>query len=379
MASSILILSSDTGGGHRSAANALQDSFLNLYPDDVMVNITQVLEEAGAAPRRLGNIYNYLLRHHQHLMKYYYWFVNNLRPNEFKWILKGALNYGRRLINKVTPDAIVSVHPMTQHMYAYFLKRLGLAERVPLITVVTDPYSGFWKGWACQDVRQYYVATKQAKQQLIEYGIEDERIAIAGMPVHSRFQPVTDEERLNIKGELGLNPDKFTVLMNAGWVGGGNIPAILKSLTKTDLPIQVLYVCGRSKQLLIQGHQLAAQAPFPVHVYGFRSDLDRLMNASDVMVSKLGGLTTFEALATRLPVIADVTTPPMPQEASTVQFIKESGAGHLLTDADELSTYLNYLLHHPEVCQEMREAACSHGYPGASDDIAGNILSLIKS
>lgn len=377
MASSILILSSDTGGGHRSAANALRDSFLNLYPDDVLVNITQVLEEAGTVPRRLGQAYNYLLRHHQDLMKYYYWLINHLRPNESKWILKGALHYGLRLLDRVTPDAVVSVHPMTQHLYAYLLRRLGLYDRVPLVTVVTDPYNGFWKGWACNDVSQYYVATEEAKMQLVTYGIAEKRVAIAGMPVHSRFQPVTDEEQRHIRRELGLNPDSFTVLINAGWVGGGNIPAIVKSLTQSNLPIQVLYVCGKSESLLIEGHQLASQASFPIHVYGFRNDLERLMNASDVMVSKLGGLTTFEALATRLPVIADVTSGSMPQEASTARFIEKSGAGHLLTKPHELAPYLNDLLQHPEKSMRMREAACLHGSPGASDNIADNILSLI--
>lgn len=378
MASSILILSSDTGGGHRSAANALKDSFINLYPDEVLVNITQVLEEAGTVPRRLGEAYNYLLRHHQDLMKYYYWLINQFRPNESKWILKGALQYGLRLLDRVTPDAVVSVHPMTQHLYAYLLKRLGLQDRVPLVTVVTDPYNGFWKGWACDDVQKYYVATDEAKAQLVHYGVASEKISVQGMPVHSRFQPVTDDEQRQIRCELGLNPDSFTVLINAGWVGGGNIPEILKSLAASDLPIQVLYVCGRSEELLIEGHQLASQANFPIHVYGFRNDLERLMNASDVMVSKLGGLTTFEALATRLPVIADVTTTPMPQEAATARFIEQSGAGHLLTKPHELAPYLNVLLHDPEKRRKMREAACLHGSPGASDTIADNILAMIE-
>jgi len=66
------------------------------------------------------------------------------------------------------------------------LKELGLAERIPLVTVVTDPYYGFWKGWACDDVTLYLVASDEARRQLIDYGIAPERIKISGMPVSSK-------------------------------------------------------------------------------------------------------------------------------------------------------------------------------------------------
>jgi hypothetical protein len=60
---------------------------------------------------------------------------------------------------------------MTQHFFARTLRELGLLDRMPIVTVVTDPCYGFWKGWACDEVSLYLVATEEARRQLIDYGI----------------------------------------------------------------------------------------------------------------------------------------------------------------------------------------------------------------
>lgn len=375
-AQQILILSSRTGGGHVSAATALQDAFHHLGPGELLVKITQVLEEAGAAPRRLGDVYNYLLRHHQDWMQYYYWLVNRFRLNESRLLLKGAYQYGKHMLEKVSPDVVVSVHPMTHHLYAYVLKRLGLS--IPIVTVVTDPCGGFWQGWACDDVDQYYVATESAKQQLEAYNIPSEKIDVVGMPVHHRFQPIANEERPALRMKLGLLPERFTVFVNAGWVGGGNIPQIMTHLADDhELPIQVVYLCGHNRDLIQQGERFASRARFPVHVLGFRRDIPDWMNASDIMISKLGGLTTFEAMACRLPIIGDCTTRPMPQEAETAEFIKTSGAGLLLHQPKDVGSLIRVLAHSPGQCQAMRDIAGQHARKGANA-IAESIIQRVS-
>ena len=115
-------------------------------------------------------------------------------------------------------------------MFARVLKELGLAKRIPLVTVVTDPYYGFWKGWACDDVNLYLVATEEARQQLIDYGIAPERIKISGMPVHPKFDFPDEQAAQTARTALGLDADKFTVFVNAGWEGGGNILQIFREL-----------------------------------------------------------------------------------------------------------------------------------------------------
>lgn len=378
----ILILTSNTGGGHRSAAKALENSLTTLSPGKILVKITQVLEEAHVFSRTAAGLYNLLLRDHQDWMKYYFWAVNKLKPNESKLLFKSALGYGMRLFDKVMPSVIVSVHPMTQHFFSYVLKRLHLQDRIPLLTVVTDPYQGFWRGWACDDVSQYYVASDKAKEQLIDFGVGSHKIQVMGMPVHSRFTPVTTEEKRYLKQEFGLHPDKFTLFVNAGWVGGGNIPQIYESLIRqgsmAELDIQTVFLAGRNEELRRQAEEMAQSARFPVKVMGYTDEIDRLMKASDVMVSKLGGLTTFEALSCRLPIIADAVTPPMPQEAQTASFLANTGAGLLLNHPEQIVSVVQSLIDSPQAYYKIQEAAKTHGRPGASDRIAQDVLRYLE-
>ncbi len=374
----VLILTSNTGGGHRSAASALENSLHSLSPGRILVKMSQVLEEGHLFSRTAADLYNLLLRDHQDLMKYYFWAVNKLKPNESKLVFKSAMGYGIRLFEKVVPNVIVSVHPMTQHFFAYILKRLGLQDKIPLLTVVTDPYHGFWKGWACDDVSQYYVASDDAKQQLIEFGVGSHKIQVVGMPVHSKFKPVSPQEKRFLKASLGLDPDKFTVFVNSGWIGGGNIPQIYEALIREGsamgLDIQAIFLAGKNDALLGKAHAMAASAHFPVKVMGYTSEIDVLMKASDVMLSKLGGLTTFEALSCRLPIIADTITPPMPQEMQTAAFLENTGAGLMLKQPGQIVSVVKSLIDDPASYYALQEAAELHGRPGASDMIARDVL-----
>jgi UDP-N-acetylglucosamine:LPS N-acetylglucosamine transferase len=376
-ANNILILTSNTGGGHRSAAQALEESLLRMAPSfnhNVVVTMSQVLEEATAVTRWMADLYNYLLRDHQHWMKYYYGAIQQLKPNESKLIFEAALGYGLKLFERVRPSMIVSVHPMTQHFFAYVLRKLRLLDKIPLVTVVTDPCYGFWKGWACPDVQQYYVASAEAGQQLQDYGIASSKIITSGMPVHNRFAPASVAKKQALRQQMGLDPDRFTVFINAGWIGGGNIPLIYQQLLQSALPIQVVFLAGQNIQLQADAQQLAQVAPFPVKVLGFTNSMDEVMQLSDVMVSKLGGLTTFEALACQLPVIADVVTPPMPQEEQTAQYIASTGTGLLLHRQQDIIPVIQHLTTDPTAYQLMRTATATHGILGSADVIAKGVL-----
>src|SRR5258708_22283398 len=107
-------------------------------------------------------------------------------------------------------------------MFARVLKETGLGDRAPLVTVVADRYYGFWKGWACDDVRLYLVASEEARRQLIDYGVAPERIKISGIPVHPKFAFPSEHAAHAARRALGLDADKFTVFVNAGWAGGGH-------------------------------------------------------------------------------------------------------------------------------------------------------------
>ena len=376
----ILIISSDTGGGHRSAAAAIADGLQKVWHGkSFAVRTIKAVEESHHITKKLVRVYNWILQNRQHWMKYLYWIMNKIRPETRDFVHKRCIGYVREQFEKWCPHIVVSVHPLTQHIFARILKELNLSEQVPLVTVVTDPCYGFWKAWACNDVSLYLVANEDARRQLIDYGILPEKIKISGMPVHSKFHEVDEKVAQKARKAFGLNPDKFTVFVNAGWIGGGNIPQIFRELVRGDLDVQAIFLAGKNDELRKEAEELAKTAKFPVKVIGYSDEIEKLMQSANVMVSKLGGLTTFEALACRLPIIADATTPPMPQEAGTVKLIKEKGAGILLEKSTDIVQTIQSLLSNSKRYTEMKAATKNLAIPNSTQRIIEEITALLPN
>lgn len=374
----ILILSSDTGGGHRSAAAAIVAGIQNFVEgESYAIRTVRAIEESHHITARLVAIYNWVLRNKQHWMKYLYWAINRFRPETREFFYRRTVGYVVSHFQRWCPHIIVSVHPLTQHMFARVLKELGLADRIPLVTVVTDPYYGFWKAWACDDVTLYLVASEEARQQLIDYGIPAGRIKVSGMPVHPKFAFPGEHAAQAARTALGLEADKFTVFVNAGWEGGGNIPMIFRELVRGELDVQAIFLAGKNEALKSEAEMLAAEAKFPIRVIGYSEEVEQLMRAANVMISKLGGLTTFEAMSCHVPIIADATTEPMPQELGTVNMIVKRGAGVLLKRASDIVPVIRRMVDDSRHYAALRAATINLAIPNATKRIVEEITSLI--
>lgn len=374
----ILIISSDTGGGHRSAAQTIADGLQKFWKgESAAVRTIKAVEESHHITEKLVNVYNWMLKNKQHWMKYLYWVVNKIRPETREFFMKRCIGFCHDLFEKWCPHIVVSVHPLTQHIFARVLKELKLSQQIPLVTVVTDPCYGFWKGWACEDVSLYLVANEDAKRQLVDYGISPDKIKISGMPVDPKFREVTETDAQTARKAYGLDPDKFTVFVNAGWVGGGNIPQIFRELVRGELDVQAIFLAGKNEELRLEAEQLAKTAKFPVKVIGYSHEIEKLMQSANVMVSKLGGLTTFEALACRLPIIADATTPPMPQEAGTVRLLERRGAGLLLNKASDIVPTIRNLIADRSRYSSMKAATMGLTMPNSTEQIVREINALL--
>ncbi len=374
----ILIISSDTGGGHRSAAAAIVAGVQKFFDgESYAVRVVRAVEESHHLADKLVRLYNWILRNRQHWMKYYYWIINRIRPDTREFFHKRCVAYVRDLFERWCPHIVVSVHPLTQHIFGRVLKDLGLADRVPLVSVVTDPCYGFWKGWACDAVTLYLVASEDARRQLIDYGVAPERIKISGMPVHPKFAYPGEEAAQAARRALGLDPEKFTVFVNAGWVGGGNIPQIFSELARGELDVQAIFLAGKNEDLRAAAETIALDAPFPVKVIGYSDEIEKLMSAANVMISKLGGLTTFEALACRVPIIGDMITEPMPQEAGTANLIAQRGAGIMLRRPSDVVPVVRRMLEDELHYSRLRAATVGLAIPNATRHIVEEIAALI--
>jgi UDP-N-acetylglucosamine:LPS N-acetylglucosamine transferase len=376
----ILIISSDTGGGHRSAAAAIVAGVQKFFAGhSYTVRVVRAIEESHEITAKLVRLYNWILRNRQGWMKYFYWAMNRIRPETREFFHTRCIGYVQDLFERWCPHVVVSVHPLTQHIFARVLKELKLADRVPLVSVVTDPCYGFWKGWACDDVTLYLVASEEARRQLIDYGVAPERIKISGMPVHPKFAFADEAAAQAARRALGLDPEKFTVFVNAGWEGGGNIPQIFRELVRGELDIQAIFLAGKNEELRATAESIALQAPFPIKVIGYSEHVEQLMSAANVMISKLGGLTTFEALACRIPIIADVITDPMPQEAGTANLILKRGAGILLKQAKDIVPVVRRMVEDTAHYSAMRAATLGVAIPNATRYIVEEIAALLPA
>ncbi len=374
----ILIISSDTGGGHRSAAQTISEGVQKFWQGkSVAVRIMKAVEDSHHLTRKMVNLYNWILKNKQHWMKYYYWFINKFQPERSKFLLDKTVVFCKAQFEKWFPHIIVSVHPMTQHVFGRILKELNLLGKIPLVTVVTDPGYGFWKGWACDEVSLYLVANEDAAKQLLDYGVSPEKIKISGMPINPKFQPIDEKAAQEARKAFGLDEDKFTVFVNAGYAGGGNIPKIFRELVRGELDVQAIFLAGKNDELKAEAEELAKTAKFPVKVVGYSDEVEKIMQSANVMVSKLGGLTTFEAFACRLPIIADLTTPPMPQEAGTVNLIKKKGAGMFLKKAVDIVPAIQTLLSDSDRYSEMRDATVKLANPDSTKRIIEEITALL--
>lgn len=332
---------SDTGGGHRSAYSAIDAAVKELLERDSRgytfdLSADTIVEKSHPVNKKFVDLYNYLLGHKQQWMKYYYWFIQTFKPNDSELGYLIVKRYLSKLFAEQKPDVIVSVHPMTNQYVARVLKDLGMADSVKLLTVVTDPNGNFWRGWACPDAALTVVPNSLSKQQLVEWGVPAEKIRIVGMPVNPQFLKPPLTTRKEFLTSLGLEAEKTTIFLNAGWAGGGNMLDMYHQLRKVKKDIQIIFLCGRNEELYNKVKAAAASHPVKTAVMPYYDRMADIMSHVDLMVTKAGGLTTFEAISKKLPLVFDTITHPMPQELGTVQLLVKENLAYKVEAAQDI-------------------------------------------
>jgi len=302
----LLILSSDTGEGHNSAAAAIQSAARSA---GLEVQIRKPLEESTKTNRTLANVYNVLLTYRPQWMSSYFRLIDMIRPNERDIFYSVVRNYIGRFVDAERPDIVLSVHPMLNHFMQRFIKEEGL--RIPCHTFVTDPFPPFWRGWTSPYIDQYFVPTDEALQALTASGIPAWCVDRVSMPVRPQFVPATMSEIQTLRDSLKLDHGSI-ILINGGARGGGRILRIYHSIRKAAAGANILVVCGRNGRLRWKIERIQDRG---TRTFGFLEDLHRYVAAADLIVTKPGALSTYEALACRVPVLLTALPCLMPQES----------------------------------------------------------------
>ncbi len=341
----ILFCYSNTGGGHKSATQAIVAALNETWStrtDSAMptIELEDIIENSNSLNHFFVDFYNFLLRYKQDWVKYYYNFIEMAKPNSSEFGYRLCNEYIKKVLKNTKPDIIVSVHPMVNHYIARCLKEMKMTN-TKLIVVVTDPNGKFWTGWACQDADLTIAPNDLARQRLIKLGLSDSKIKIIGMPVEPVFTRPAIKNRQTWLTEVGLKPDVLTICITGGSAGGGKIIEVYRSLKKCTKEIQIVVLCGRNEKLMQSLELEKASSPHATALLLYAESMSDVMAACDLLVTKCGGLTTFEAIARRIPMAIDMITDPMPQEEDTARILIETGLANPVEKADDILNIVN--------------------------------------
>ncbi len=273
------------------------------------------------------------------------------------------------LINDYKPSAIVCTHPFPMQMLSSLKEKNKLS--IPTIAILTDHV--VHSLWLDRGMDAFIVANEIMKAEMINRGIPSNIIFPYGMPVSPKFLTKVDRKSLLI--ELGLE-DKFTVLVMGGGMGFGNIQSTMTSLLECNLDIQIIAVAGTNQKLKCQLDESVKNCSKKVLILSYTDRINELMDISDLLITKPGGMTVSEALVKGLPIF--IISPIPGQEEGNANFLIRSGVASKIDNSSQLIDVLSQVASNPMALNTMRENSKFLGKPHSANDIATLLGKLVS-
>lgn len=348
----ILILTASTGEGHNQAAKTLESEFnhkgylckrVDMFKsthrsmDVLMSDGYKIL--ASNMPKMYGTLYRK---------------ADDERFNRLvvKKMLKMTEYKIKRIAQDFGADIIIATHPFAVPIIGNLKKKRKLT--IPFIQVVTD----FRAHYAYVDpyVDAYITASQHAKDDLVKRGIRQSKIHPYGIPVKREFL-----ERLHRIDEA---KKPFTLLVMGGSMGMKAMEEVVDSITSNERSIFMNVVCGNNKSLkatLDKKFEAEIKAG-KLKVHGFVGNIPELMETSDVIITKPGGLTSSEAINKTIPMLIPFAIPG--QEQQNTDLLVGSGMAIEIKALEDVNKHVNDLIDHPMKCKEMATnmAAFAQGF-----------------
>ncbi len=358
----ILILFSDTGGGHRSAAEAIIEALLMDYGERISTEMVDIFLDYAPPPLdKIPALYPRMVRVPRAWGVGYR--ISNghrrarlLTDTFWPYVRQAA----RRLIWQHPCDIILSVHPLANDP---ILRALG-KNHPPYITVVTDLVTTHAM-WYHHGVDLCIVPTEAAYQRALDFGMLPGQLQVVGLPVADRFCQPTGN-RHTLRARLGWPQDLPVVLLVGGGEGMGPIKQTAQTIAHSGLPVALVVIAGRNLNLKASLEGL--EWPLPTYIYGFVREMPDFMRAADVLVTKAGPGTISEAFNAALPVILYSRLPG--QEDGNVGYTVSEGAGVWAPTPEEIVSALKVWIMHPEERLKAQEACSRLARPRAAHEIA---------
>lgn len=371
MRKKILLLSVSAGSGHKRAAEALLACAL-AGDEEAEIRHLDVMDFVTAGFRKIyTDFYIRLVNRAPLLWGYLYHASNSAQANGFlEKLRRGVERLNARPLKKMLtgfqPDAIICTHFLPAEMLSHLIRKSEL--NCPVWVQVTD--FDLHRMWVHDNMAGYFAANAEVAERMRQNGIPAQKIHVTGIPVMPGFTQRHD--RRTCAAECGLDPHKPTVLLMGGGAGVGDLDKLAAHLLRLETPFQLITLAGNNAQMLHKMQALAQHYPGKLLPLGFSNKVERLMACADLVITKPGGLTTSECLASG---VAMIVTSPIPgQEERNADFLLEQGVALKAHDHISLAYRLNVLLSQPEKLHEMRRKALALGKPHAAADVLTQVF-----
>jgi 1,2-diacylglycerol 3-beta-galactosyltransferase len=358
----ILFLFSDTGGGHRSAAEAIIEALQLEFSDQIATEMVDIFKQYAPRPlNRVPDLYPHMVRLPQAWGLGYRLSDGHKRArllNASAWpYVRSSI---RSLVAQHPSQLIVSVHPLAN---APVLRALG-PNRPPFITVVTDLVTTHAL-WYHRGADEVIVPTDAARQRGLMFGLNPNQVRVVGLPVADRFcDPPGD--RAELRAHLGWPIDRTIILLVGGGEGMGPLERTAHALDENCYSASLVVVAGRNQALKARLEAYPWQSP--AKIYGFVRDMPDFMRAADILVTKAGPGTISEALIAGLPMVLYSRLPG--QEDGNVSYVVAEGAGVWAPRTEQIVQAVRKWLRHPETRDDAAAACRRIARPQAGRQIA---------
>ena len=348
-----LFLISDTGGGHRSAANAMTAALDEIKePFAFEHRIEDVAAHCAFPLTQLGLGYSMALRYAPPVYGALYYATNGRR--RYRALVRFCEPLYRERLRDLflsyKPDVIVSVHPLLNHAALRARADAGM-QHVPIVTVITD-LGKVHESWLIPDADAMVVPAREVYERALSRGVPPSRLRLLGQPIHPKFDDVHGT-KAELRAHLGLPQDALIVMLMAGGEGGGKLLPTTLALARAKLPIHLLVVCGRNEPLRMKLDEMSVTLPTPMTVLGFTDAIPEYFRAVDLLVTKAGPGSLAEANAAQLPVVVYDYVPG--QERGNVDFVRSNGVGSVaLHGAAEVVSAVRNMIRTPDRLTQIR-------------------------
>lgn len=302
------------------------------------------------------------------------------RPWIFRLCQRGRGIWNRAVTGRLTqwarewqPDVVIVTHFFPAEVFGHE-RRIGRLTAF-VIVVITDLFPH--RLWLTAGADAVVVGSDKTKQLCQARGIDGERLHVLGIPIGSRF--LAPQDRLALTHQWSLNPGRRTVLIVSGGMGLGPVARLVHRLVDVEPThpalLQLLVVCGENARLARRLRSRYADSGMPVRVFEFVETMPELMAASDLLVTKAGGLTVMEALAVGLPMVLCGVIPG--QERFNADYVVQQGAAILTSGVEAAVTVTLQLVGQPQALEAMRARAIAVAKPNAAEEIVSRLVSQV--